>query len=509
MNISSKLNNIINIIEKSLNKIPTRYLIIGLIAIIFLITAIFIIVDFEDNDTLPPNIEVLSESKAISTYDGTTITIYVNFSDNVKVTDAQLFYKPVNEKNFSSKSIINKSAILIIPPGTGENYEFYVTVNDAAGNGPVGDPSIDGSRTYIITVVERENDSNESNDDVNIRYVFIEESTATTCKYCPDVADILDELYTSGNHRFFYVSMVDDNPKAKSRLDEYNYYGNPSVFVDGGYQVIVGAKDKLYYQDAIQNAHRRTTANLTVELTTEIKESNNDVSVKVDLTNNENNPYEGTLRIYVTETRSNSLQDYNGKPYKYSFIDFAKNKKISISSNNKISETATIADTDKHDPEDLTIFAVVFGNEKNQAYANPPNENPFDAYYVDACYGISVVEGANLAPNVSISTPQSGKVYILGNKINLLDSLTLPRSILIGACDITAVASDEDGIERVELYIDNQLIKEFLSEPYIYTYKNTNLFQFKHTITFIAYDMKGKSATSSRDIFALTLKEKT
>ena len=101
-------------------------------------------------------------------------------------------------------------------------------MNDAAGNGPVGDPSINGSVYYTISISEEEVDF--------VHTVFVEEGTATWCSNCPTVSGYIHELYTSEDYRFYYVSMIDDkNTKAEDRLDEYNIIGYPTVFIDGGY----------------------------------------------------------------------------------------------------------------------------------------------------------------------------------------------------------------------------------------------------------------------------------
>ena len=83
---------------------------------------------------------------------GKITTIYADFSDNVGVTEAILFYKAKNGDNWNSVEIINGSADILIPKDSKENRYYYVTVNDAAGNGPIGKPSNDGSKFFTIEV---------------------------------------------------------------------------------------------------------------------------------------------------------------------------------------------------------------------------------------------------------------------------------------------------------------------------------------------------------------------
>ena len=37
-----------------------------------------------------------------------------------------------------------------------------------------------------------------------------------------------------------------------------------------------------------------------------------------------------------------------------------------------------------YDPDNLIIFSVVFSSEKHQRFSQPPDNNPFNAYFVDA-----------------------------------------------------------------------------------------------------------------------------
>lgn len=505
MNIKSTLNNIFNTLYEKVDtlyhKLPFHYLVIIVAAIIILIAALFIVTN--EIDETAPILEVIT--KDISTYEGDVITIEVNFSDNDKVSYAKIFYKRVIDANFSSKSIINKTANISIPEGSGEDWEYYVIINDPSGNGPIGDPSINGSETYDILVLKKDDGTNES--DEYQRYVFIEECSYESCSNCPDVSDSLHKLYESGKYNFHYVTLVEEDTDASNRMQEYNVEAYPVVFVDGGYQVFLGTKDKATYQNAIDDAFERETPNIKINLTAEYDETDKKIDINVQIINDENSEYKGKLKVYLAEIVSTSYQDSDGNQYNHAFLEFAINKDVTISANSDKTETKTI-DGNIFDPENLLVYAVVFSNEKHEKYQDQ-EKYLFNAYYVDACAGVQVVEGGNLPPHISIQHPESGKVYFRENKIKLLDGLTLQQSILIGQCTFTANASDNDGIEKVELYIDDILIENFTSEPYEFTYKNSELIKLKHTIMFKAYDTKGKEASASLDILAFTLKAKS
>ena len=67
--------------------------------------------------------------------------------------------------------------------------------------------------------------------------VFAEYGTATWCGYCKYAHAALKKIYTSGDYPFNFVSLVcDKNPDASSRATEYNLYGYPTVWFDGGYK---------------------------------------------------------------------------------------------------------------------------------------------------------------------------------------------------------------------------------------------------------------------------------
>ena len=166
-----------------------------LVVAILLIASYFIISNYlsssDDEDTVAPVInEITRNTNAVA---GKTVIISVNFSDDVGVTNATLYYKTAGEDDWNFTSILEGSVYLFVPLDPIEDMYYYVTVDDAAGNGPVGDPSIDGSEYYVISVVEEDGDGGDDQDSTH--YVFIEEASTTDCRFCPDIADILHDLY--------------------------------------------------------------------------------------------------------------------------------------------------------------------------------------------------------------------------------------------------------------------------------------------------------------------------
>lgn len=94
--------------------------------------------------------------------------------------------------------------------------------------------------------------------------------------------------------------------------------------------------------------------------------------------------YEGRLRIYIAEIESR-WDMYNGAPYHYAFLDYAFNDDIEIAYLETYEDSMTWqGDVDEGN---VMIMAAVFNPEEHRGYSDPPDRQPFDAYYVDAAAG--------------------------------------------------------------------------------------------------------------------------
>jgi thiol-disulfide isomerase/thioredoxin len=118
--------------------------------------------------------------------------------------------------------------------------------------------------------------------------VFIEEATATWCPYCPLMAEALYNISQLGIYPFYYVAMVDDmNTQASSRVrNEYNIYGFPTGYYDGGYRVVVGGTtSQSAYLSPLKSCgkHKVTALNLSVSLT---YIGSGNLQIGVNITNN-------------------------------------------------------------------------------------------------------------------------------------------------------------------------------------------------------------------------------
>ena len=486
-------------------KLPLKIAVVIVIAILLTSSVYVIFFTGEDVDNKPPTIDAITGDATGEK--GESITISVTFSDNINITTATIYYKIASADNWSSMSILSGSVNIYIPKNSDEDWYYYVTVDDAAGNGPVGNPSTNGSVYYTITV----SDNGDNGDDEFVHTVFIEEATATWCAPCTQVAAILHDLYETENYQFHYVSMVNDvNDGAKERLEnDYNNLGFPTVYVDGGYKVIFTAEDKSVYENMISAALIRNTPNLRVSVNAEFDNVTNEMTIDILVENEEKETYTGRLRVYLTEITSR-WADHDGIPYSFGFLDYIINQEISIGAgdNAVIQKTEKISDFgfSNLDPENLKIFAVVFSSEKNQGYSDPPdNQEPFDAYYADAVNATVLVPGGNQPPGVGISIPVKEKWHFWGRP--LFKTLFGNNTILIGKTTITAIAEDDSNIEKVEFYINENLKSTVTQEPYEWSLKRVAFIKHirRFTITVKAYDDTGKTASTSIDVISFRL----
>jgi len=321
--------------------------------------------------------------------------------------------------------------------------------------------------------------------------VFAELATATYCPECPSASASLFSIYTSGDYPFYYVSMIGDvNDDAYKRIKEdYNFYLYPTVFFDGGKEVIVHGNEEAY-RDAIEKCGERDVANVDISIDANWFQTCCEAGISIEITvvNEGNEKYEGFLRAYVTEINSR-WKDYDGVPYHFGFLGYALLSNISIEANQFYYNFSTwlpykvgYDDIKRDDMDNILIVAVLFNKTEEQGFADPPDGNPFIAHYVDAVAADIVGEG-NLPPSVSITSPKEGYLYIFNKQI-----MPLKNTIIIGRKDVEVYAYDNDGIEKIEFYVDDVLKGEVTEEPYQWIWRG---YVGEHTLKVIAYDKKG------------------
>jgi hypothetical protein len=371
---------------------------------------------------------------------------------------------------------------------------------DENGNGNDGNES-DGN----------DENGNGADDDRDItRHVFIEKATFETCEYCVPVGKILHDLYESADYPVYYVSMIRENDNAKDRLvDDYNIANYPAVFIDGGYRVVLGAKEKSVFQKRVNDALSRNRPSIYVNMSAEWDKNASKITVSGFVENLDDKSYSGFLKVYLTEKVTTRWQDNDGNAYHFAFLEFILEEDIELSVNEIANFTKSIDDNGL-DPENLKIFTVVFNSESTKKYSDPSDDggqgqNSFDAHYVDGVAAAEVVEGGNTPPAVGINIPKQGRFHLFGNPII---NYKFKNTFIIGRFTLDATAEDDSKIEKIEFYIDNNLLTVDTSAPYELEIKKIGLFRNlirKHTIKVKAYDDTGKTAEDSLDILAICL----
>ncbi|MCD6410948.1 MAG: hypothetical protein J7L20_00765 [Thermoplasmata archaeon] len=91
------------------------------------------------------------------------------------------------------------------------------------------------------------------------------------------------------------------------------------------------------------------------------------------------------------------------------------------------------------------------------------------------------------------------------NYLYLFDREIVPSKIpiVIGSITVTAHVLDEEGIERVEFYVDNALKMTVVSPPYLWLWDEFAI--GRHEIKVIAYDIEGKVAGDEQDVWIFNL----
>jgi len=194
--------------------------------------------------------------------------------------------------------------------------------------------------------------------------VLAEEPTATWCGYCPTVATYMDNIWESYEYDWNFIALVDDmNPYADERNTELGVSGFPSVYYDGGYQVITGSgSPQSSHESMIDTCGDRTVADIDIDLTV-VWLGDNELDIDVDVINNEATTYDGNVRVYVTENHSRWW--VQTVQYRFAFIgNYPFNEDVSIDAgghwNNHVTWDGDTYGFDDLEADNLRIIVAVF-----------------------------------------------------------------------------------------------------------------------------------------------------
>jgi thiol-disulfide isomerase/thioredoxin len=121
--------------------------------------------------------------------------------------------------------------------------------------------------------------------------IFCEEGTATWCVYCPAAAENLKTVYDTYDYPFYFVAMIADKvQKAHNRLiNDFNLYGYPTSFFDGGYKVVVGSSSVNTFKSRIIQSGARDVHDLVLSVSL-VWAGAGLLDIEVEITNNEEMP---------------------------------------------------------------------------------------------------------------------------------------------------------------------------------------------------------------------------
>jgi len=174
--------------------------------------------------------------------------------------------------------------------------------------------------------------------------VLAEIGSVTWCPNCPAADEKIEELYSSGEYPFYYVTLVyDTNSVAQKRGGWLSDSYIPMLYLDGGYKVV----DNLnMYGQYITEVSQREANSISMNVSA-VWKGDAKVDVTVRATNEGIQSYLGHLRVYVTEIVSR-WNNQKGDPFRYALIDYAFNKYVSIPAGETYEETTTWDGTANH-----------------------------------------------------------------------------------------------------------------------------------------------------------------
>ncbi len=326
--------------------------------------------------------------------------------------------------------------------------------------------------------------------------VLAEYGTSTTCGYCKYANQALKNIYWGGAQDLCVVTFVAQNSYSSSRFSEYNLYGYPTVWFDGGYQVVVGAGStssaQANYNSAIDQCEVYSVYDVDLQLSANWLGSAT-MQISVSVQNNEASTYDGHIRVYVIEKNSTYWHDTNNQPYGFAFLNYAFNQDISIGVGNTW-QSSTVWNGNDYGFGSITqdntmVVAAVFNDDWHQGYSYPPSTNPFDAYYVDeSTIAIPVLD--NNPPEISnvLSTPP---VQTSGDYVNT-------------SADVID-DSDVDQVKAVITYPDMSSANETMAEDSGDTYYLNDIYSMIGTYSYHiwAEDVNGNQNTSSTYTFEI------
>ncbi|HEC76993.1 MAG TPA: hypothetical protein ENI33_07040 [Thermoplasmatales archaeon] len=225
-------------------------------------------------------------------------------------------------------------------------------------------------------------DSTKNFENDYTHFVVAELGSTTYCPYCPDASDLMHSLHSLGNLPFYYITLVyDKSDVAQRRGRAFNDYFIPMLYVDGGYKV-VDTTSEISYSNAIKSSAERNVRDVDIEVNAEW--NGNDVSIILNVTNNENRIYFGHIMVCMAEIDSRWIRN-DGKHYNNTLMDYALNRYILIPGG-KTKKLEVEWENKYNLQEGNTLILAFISNWIPHIQQNPwekPKPNFFIAQFVD------------------------------------------------------------------------------------------------------------------------------
>ena len=208
--------------------------------------------------------------------------------------------------------------------------------------------------------------------------ILVELGSLTTCPYCPEAINSLNEIFDSQEIPFYYMVLVYD----KSEIAQWRgmWLGDvyvPVAYIDGGYKIVQESSEKEY-RDAISAAMERDVNDIDMNI--DAQWNGNNIEISLNIVNNDEKAYLGHLKICIVEINSR-WRDYNGEQIHYALMDYAyngyvmlkpeMNKKIEMEWNNKYGME-----------EGNTMILACISDWHPRIVKNPWNDPLWSAYFI-------------------------------------------------------------------------------------------------------------------------------
>jgi len=176
--------------------------------------------------------------------------------------------------------------------------------------------------------------------------VFLEIGNTQFCGGCDYWNSDVYDLYSQGNYDFEYVNMIVYGPdgwenilnlKAYDWNNLYNITKYPTSIIDGEYRRLAYQPYTLpiYIDECGIRDVRDISANMTLHWL-----GNSTVKIDIMIKNNEDQLYNGYIRVAITEITSRYNTVFNST-FNFGFLDYAFNKDISIPANSVYKDSIT------------------------------------------------------------------------------------------------------------------------------------------------------------------------